>query len=77
MWLFRCPVATNVASRGILLDTTGLLQRYVEVYLCLNSMQCPSKWNKKVKPRAHQKFQIRYFKFEIPPSYMCCDITGN
>jgi len=24
LWLFRCPVATNVASKGILLDTPGL-----------------------------------------------------
>jgi len=24
MWLFRCHVATNVASKGILLDTAGL-----------------------------------------------------
>ncbi len=26
MWLFRCPVTTNVASKGILLDTAALKQ---------------------------------------------------
>jgi len=29
MWLFRCPVATNVASKVILLDTAALNQLYL------------------------------------------------
>ncbi len=27
VWLFKCPVATNVASKGILLDTAGVEAR--------------------------------------------------
>jgi len=30
MWLLRCPVATNVASKEILLDTAGLEQRQLK-----------------------------------------------
>jgi hypothetical protein len=28
-------------------------------------------------PRAHQKFQILNFKFEMPPSWSCCDVICN
>jgi len=31
----------------------------------------------KAVPRAHQKIKVRNFKFEIPPSCLCCDVIGN
>ena len=49
MWLFRCPVATNVTSKVILLDTAALDQIFLSNLLLFYQYDFMLKPNKKLE----------------------------